>query len=525
MTSAPEPAQSSPQTTSDLAELKRLLNQVSDVNAAASLMSWDQETQMPPDAARVRGLQMATLVGLGHELFTAPRVSELLERAQPERSDPTQSDPDQSGPQQAETDAALLKVTRRDHAKATRLPTAFVEEQSQATSESRNAWIEARKNDDFASFAPHLSRMVDLARRYAEYQGFEDHPYDALIDDYEPGMRAAQVKVIFADLRDRTLPLLRRIVAAGDATDYSVLGRPFAAQSQRQFGLKIAQEAFGLNPSFSRLDESAHPFQTNFSRDDIRVTTRFDEAYFPMSLFGTWHETGHAMYEHGVSARLERTPLSRGASLGVHESQSRMFENLLGRSRPFWQRYFEGFAQAAPEVARGQDAESLYRAVNRVRPDLIRVEADEVTYNFHIMLRFELELSLLEGTLAVAELPEAWNARMQEFLGVTPPDNAQGVLQDIHWSAGLIGYFPTYTLGNLLSVQLLDAAKQDAQIAEQVDRAEYALLREWLVQNVHQYGRSRLPAEIVQAATGRPLSADAYVRYLEEKYGGIYGLS
>ena len=500
--------------TNDLNELKRLLNQVSDLNAAAGLMSWDQETQMPPEAARVRGLQMATLAGLSHELFTAPKVGTLLEATESGAAETI-----------GETDAALLRVTRRDHAKATRLPTEFVEEHSRASSEAHHAWISARENNDFASFAPHLEKMIDLARRYADHQGYEDHPYDALIDDYEPGMKAAQVRGIFADLRDRTLPLLRRIVAAGDAADYSVLTRRFPAPAQREFGLKIAQEAFGLLPSFSRLDESAHPFQTNFSRDDIRVTTRFDEHYFPMSLFGTWHETGHAMYERGVAARLERTPLSRGASLGVHESQSRMFENLLGRSRPFWQRHFEAFSRAAPEVAQGQDAETLYRAVNRVRPDLIRVEADEVTYNFHIMLRFELELALLEGTLSVAELPEAWNARMAEFLGVTPPDDAQGVLQDIHWSSGLIGYFPTYTLGNLLSVQLLEAAKRDPEIAAEVDRAEYGRLRGWLVQNVHQYGRSKTPTEITVAATGGPLSADAYVKYLEDKYGDIYGLN
>ena len=256
-----------------------------------------------------------------------------------------------------------------------------------------------------------------------------------------------------------------------------------------------------------------------------RITTRFDEQYFPMSLFGTWHETGHAMYEHGVSRELERTPLSsRGASLGVHESQSRMFENLLGRSRTFWQRYFDEFAEAAPDVAAGQDAESIYRAVNRVEPSLIRVEADEVTYNFHIMLRFELELALMEGELTVPDLPAAWNAKMQEYIGLTPPNDAEGVLQDVHWSAGLIGYFPTYTLGNLLSVQLLDAARQDARVAAATDNADYAPLREWLRVKVHQYGRRRTPGQIVQDATGQALSADAYVKYLEGKYGDIYGL-
>ncbi|GAA4013731.1 carboxypeptidase M32 [Deinococcus rubellus] len=501
---------SSASTVSSLDDLKRRLNLISDLAAAQGMMSWDQETQMPPDAARVRGLQMASLAGLTHQLFTAAETQHLLEAAEA-----------QAGP--SEFDADLLRVTRRDYDKATKLPTAFVEELAQAKNDAHHAWIKARAENDFAHFAPYLTRVLDLTRRYAELVGHDAHPYDALLDDYEPGMKTAQVRQIFADLRERTLPLLRKIVAAGDAADYGVLTRPFPAAAQREFSLKVAREAFGLQPSFSRLDVSAHPFQTNFSTDDLRITTRFDEQYFPMSLFGTWHETGHAMYEHGVGRELERTPLSRGASLGVHESQSRMFENLLGRSRAFWQRYFGGLAGAAPEVAAGQDAESIYRAVNRVQPSLIRVEADEVTYNFHIMLRFELELALLDGELSVAGLPAAWNAKMQEYLGLTPPDDAEGVLQDVHWSAGLIGYFPTYSLGNLLSVQLLDAARRVPEIAAGIERADYAPLREWLRVNVHQYGRRRTPGQIVQDATGQPLSADAYVKYLHEKYGDIYG--
>ena len=493
-----------------MSALKRRLNLVSDLAAAQGLLSWDQETQMPADAARVRGLQMASLAGLTHQLFTSDETKALLEAAEAQGAG-------------TELEADLLRVTRHDFDRATRLPTAFVEERSQAHSEAHHAWIKARAESDFAHFAPYLQHNLDLARRYAELIGYDEHPYDALLDDYEPGMKTAQVRQVFADLRERTLPLLKLIVEAGDAADYSVLTRPFAEPAQRDFSLKVAQEAFGLLPSFSRLDVSAHPFQTNFSADDLRLTTRFDEQYFPMSLFGTWHETGHAMYEHGVSRELERTPLSRGASLGVHESQSRMFENLLGRSRAFWQHYFAEFAAAAPEVAAGQDAEGLYRAVNRVQPSLIRVEADEVTYNFHIMLRFELELALLEGKLSVAELPAAWNAKMQAYLGLTPPNDAEGVLQDVHWSAGLIGYFPTYSLGNLLSVQLLGAARRDPEIAAGLARADYAPLREWLRQNVHQYGRRRTPGQIAEAATGEPLSAEAYVNYLFEKYGDIYG--
>ncbi len=489
-------------------ELSRRLGQVSDLGAAASLLSWEQETFMPPEAARVRGLQLATLAGLSHELFTAPETGALLDGVQPD----------------GDTQAAVVRVAQRDYAKATRLPTAFVEDRTRAQNEAHHAWVHAREHSDFASFAPYLERMMDLARRQADLMGFEDHPYDALIDDYEPGMRAAQVQSVFADLRDRTLPLLERIRAAGDAADYGVLTRPFPAEAQKAFAWRVAGEAFGLTGDFARQDESAHPFQSNFSRSDIRITTRVEE-YWPACLFGTWHEAGHAMYERGVHERWERTPVSAGASLGVHESQSRMFENLLGRSLPFWQRYFPQLQEAAPQVTAGLDAAALYRAVNRVQPSLIRVEADEVTYNFHVMLRFELELALLEGSLSVRDLPEAWNAKMQAYLGLTPPDDASGVLQDIHWSAGLIGYFPTYTLGNLLSVQLLEAARQDAGVAAGIDRAEYGPLRAWLVEQVHQHGRSLSPAELTVQATGRPLSADPYVAYLTRKYGEIYNLS
>ncbi|AFZ66675.1 carboxypeptidase M32 [Deinococcus peraridilitoris] len=495
-----------------LEELKTLLGQVSDLEAAAALLSWDQETHMPPAAASVRGLQVATVASLAHERFTTPRIEELLcgLEAQPAES--------------GTVEEALVRVTRRDYDRATKIPTEFVEEKARAENEAHHAWLAARKNDDFRSFEPHLEKMFDLARRYADLVGFDDHPYDALLDDYEPGARAAEVKRIFAGLRDETLPLLQAIVAAGDATDYGVLTREFDVDRQRRFALEVAED-LGLKGEFSRLDISAHPFQTNFSRNDIRITTRFDAHYFPMSLFGTWHETGHGMYEHGVAAELARTPLSRGASLGVHESQSRMFENLIGRSRPFWQHYFPHFQAVFPEALEGIDAEMLYKAVNRVQPSLIRVEADEVTYNFHIMLRFELELAVLEGTLNVSELPEAWNAKMEQYLGVTPRSNAEGVLQDIHWSAGLIGYFPTYSLGNLLSVQLLEAAKaQDSAIEPGLRSGQYGPLLAWLQHHVHRHGRTLTPRELTERATGRSLSAEPYVRYLREKYQDIYAL-
>jgi carboxypeptidase Taq len=488
-------------------QLRRRLGQISDLKAAAGLLSWDQETYMPPEAGEIRGQQMATLAGLAHELFTDAQTAALLDGAHP----------------QDDTDGAVLRVTRRDHDKATKLPTEFVEEYTRACSDAHHAWVEARQHSDFKVFQPHLQRVLDLTRRKAELRDPDAHPYDVLMDDYEPGMHAIQVQAVFDDLRERTRPLLRRIVAAGDAADYGVLTRPFPASAQKAFAWQVAGEAFGLQPDFARQDESAHPFQTNFSRSDIRITTRVED-YWPACLFGTWHETGHAMYERGVAAHWARTPVSSGTSLGVHESQSRMFENLLARSLPFWERYFPELERVAPEVTRGLDPQALYRAVNRVNPSLIRVEADEVTYNFHVMLRFALEMRLLDGSLKVADLPEAWNAQMQEDLGLTPPDDAQGVLQDIHWSAGLIGYFPTYTLGNLLSVQLLEAAQRDPAVAQGVASAEYGPLREWLVEHVHQHGRSLTPAELTVQATGQPLGADPYVAYLHRKYGGIYRL-
>lgn len=488
-------------------QLKKKLGQIQDLKSAAGLLSWDQETNMPEEAARIRGIQMSTLAGLSHELFTSVEMGQLLKEVTSDNK----------------IDQAILEVGRYDYEKATKLPIEFIEERTIAENEAHHAWLEGHKNKDFASYAPYLEKMMTLARRGADYLGYEDHPYDALLDHYERGMKSDQVKKVFADLRDRTLPLVKKIAEVSDAADYGILTRPFPAEKQKAFAWELAGKAFGLLSAFARQDESAHPFCTSFDRSDVRITTRTEE-YWPACLFGTWHEAGHAMYERGVSEHWERTPVANGTSLGVHESQSRMFENLLARSLPFWKKYFSELQQAAPEVCEGIDAETLYKAVNRVEPSLIRVEADEVTYNFHVMLRFELELALLEGNLKVADLPEAWNAKMQEYLGLTPPDDAMGVLQDVHWSAGLIGYFPTYTLGNLLSVQLLEAAKKESQIATEVEQANYDSLSKWLVEHVHQYGRSLTPNELTERATGQALTADPYVDYLWQKYGEIYGV-
>jgi carboxypeptidase Taq len=366
--------------------------------------------------------------------------------------------------------------------------------------------------------------MVDYARRTADYLGFQEHPYDALLDLYEPEMTAREVEALFTRLREVTVPLVRAIAARGPVVE-DVLRGDFPEDEQRAFGLMVA-EAFGYDLRRGRLDTSAHPFASAFNVNDVRITTRYQRGFLPSAIFAIFHETGHALYEQGVDPALDRTPLARGASLGLHESQSRMWENLVGRSRPFWRHYYPLLQQRFPRPLGRVDVETFYRAVNLVRPSLIRVEADEVTYNLHIMLRFELEQALLEGALPVADLPEAWRGKMQAYLGVSPPTDADGVLQDIHWSQGSIGYFPTYTLGNVIAVQLYEAARRDhPAIPEEVGRGQFATLLGWMRRHVHRHGRKFLPREILQRATGSALTVEPYLAYLQRKFGEIYGLT
>ena len=491
--------------------LKTHLGEIHDLNMASSILEWDQETKMPAAGANARAAQLATLAKFAHELFVSNTTEKLLTGLEKESFE---YDSDE---------AALLRLTRREFEKSSKLPSEFVAEKSRVKALALSVWREARATNDFQKFAPNLEQTYALARRKADYLGFVEHPYDALLDEYEPGLTARVVETTFADLRDQTVPLVKAIAAKGPATDYGILTRECDEQTQEAFGLEVAQ-AFGYDLSRGRLDRAAHPFQTAFSRDDVRMTTRYDRAYFPMALFGTLHETGHALYELGTAAELARTGLAQGTSLGIHESQSRMWENLVGRSRAFWKHWYPRFVAHFPQFS-DVSPEELYKAVNRVQPSLIRVEADEITYNLHVMLRFELEKAMLEGSLQASELPEAWNAKMQSYLGITPPDDATGVLQDIHWSMGLIGYFPTYTLGNILSVQFLETAKTtigdtDAMFAN----GQYAPLLGWMRENIHRHGKKFKPEELIERATGSGITAKPYVAYLTKKFGDIYGL-
>jgi carboxypeptidase Taq len=497
-----------------LGRLKNKLAEVSDLRGAAAVLGWDQQTYMPAGGAAARSEQLATLERLSHEMFTSAEVGELLEAAGTEVA----------GLAYDSDEASLVRVSRRDYEKARKVPSSLVAELARTTSMGMEVWVKAKAQSDFAAFQPVLHRIYHLQRDLANCLGYEEHIYDALLDQYEPGMKTALLKDLFAGLKQQLVPLVQSISQNLNTVDDAVLHRTYDAQKQWDFGVEVLKR-LGYDLKRGRQDKSVHPFTTSFSSNDVRITTRIDENFLPSALFGTLHECGHGLYEQGVSQTLERTPLGGGASLGIHESQSRLWENLVGRSRSFWRFFFPRLRSAFSDVLSNVSLENFYRAINRVQPSLIRVEADEVTYNLHVLLRFELEVEVLKDDLKVADLPEAWNSRMKSYLGVVPPDDSQGVLQDVHWSNGLIGYFPTYTLGNLVSVQLFEAAQRERPlILEQAEKGEFSELLAWLRKRMHEFGRKLLPAELVERATGKPLQASLYVDYLKSKYAEIYGI-
>ncbi len=497
-----------------LTQLKERLTEVHNLAGASALLGWDQQVNMPPGGAMHRAAQLATLSKIHHELFTAEETGRLLEAAEAEGKDlPYDSD-----------DASLLRVTRHDYDLATKLPTALVAELTRVTSLAHEAWAKARAEDDYPAFKPWLKQILDLSIQVAEHLGYTDRIYDALLDQYEPGMKTAQVAALFDELKAAQIPLIQAIAAQRDRIDNSLLRREYPEDGQHAFGLAVAKQ-LGYDFERGRLDRAVHPFTTGFGSNDIRITTRYEAHWLPAALFGTIHESGHAMYEQGSAAAISGTPLEGGASLGIHESQSRLWENLVGRSRAFWTHFFPRLQAAFPAPLAGVDLDTFYRAINRVEPSLIRVEADEVTYNLHIIIRFEMENDLLEGKLSVDDAPEAWNARYEGYLGLRPPTNREGILQDVHWSGGMIGYFPTYTLGNLMSVPFFNkAVAAHPAIPDEIARGEFGTLLGWLRENIYRHGRKYQPAELFERVTGEKISAQPYVAYLRQKYGEIYDL-
>jgi len=496
-----------------LAQLKAILAEVADLDYASSLLGWDQQCYMPSGGAEGRGYQQATLNKLAHIRFTSDEVGQLLEDLQPYAA---QLDPDCD-------DARLIAVTARRYRKRTKLPPEMVAEFAQLTSAAHEVWVRARKANDFAAFQPWLEKIVDWRQRYANLYQPYDHIYDPLLDDFEPGLKTADVKAIFDALRPQQVALIKAI-AQRPQVDNTFLYQHFDEQKQWDFGVEVITK-FGYDWNRGRQDKAPHPFTTNFGVGDVRITTRVDANYLGTALFGTMHECGHALYEQGVAPELDRSPLAGGTSLAVHESQSRMWENLVGRSFEFWQHFYPRLQEFFPAQLGNVSLQTFYKGINCVRPSLIRVEADEATYNLHIMLRLELEIALIEGSLAVKDLPEAWNARMQEYLGLTPPNDAQGVLQDVHWSGGMLGYFSTYALGNLISAQLWERILADIpDLPEQIRRGEFAALLGWLREKIHRHGAKFEPQELVQRITGSKIDPTAYMRYLQGKYTQIYNL-
>ncbi len=494
--------------------LRELLGVVADLTAAAALLGWDQQTYMPSGAAGGRAMQLATLSTLAHEHFVSDEMGAAIEAAKAEAKDLA---PDSD-------EARLVRKTEHDYLKEIKVPSSWVSEYSRATAMAHQDWEQARAEADFKRFQPHLEKIVELRRHYADFFAPYDHLYDPLLDDFEPGMKTAEVKAVFDALRPRQVELVQAIFEQGRPVDDSFLHLNYDLDKQWNFGVEVIT-AFGYDFKRGRQDKAVHPFTTSFGLDDVRITTRLYEDYFSTALTGTMHEAGHALYEQGIKSTLGRTPLEAGASLGMHESQSRMWENLIGRSKPFWKAYFPKLQGVFPQQLGNVAMEDFYRAMNKVERTYIRVDADEATYNLHIMLRFELEIALMDGSLAVKDLPEAWNTKFEDFLGIIPPDDAKGVLQDVHWSGGMIGYFPTYSLGNLMAAQLWEKIGQDIpNLEEQIERGQFGALLGWLRENIHQHGAKFEPIELLTRVTGKGLDADPYMRYLTGKYSEIYEL-
>ncbi|HEX2980715.1 MAG TPA: carboxypeptidase M32 [Anaerolineaceae bacterium] len=502
-------------------EFNAYIGKINDLCCVLNLLTWDARTQMPEGGTLTRGSQISTVAGIAQEMFASLKTLQLIEAAENEvAGEPTDS-----------YRVRAVRYAREHYEVAQRIPSALVAELNELKTIAQAVWIEARKNDDYPLFAPYLEKIVKIQRRIASAVGYSDHPYDALLLRYEPGMTATCLHDLFAQLKAGLTPVLERARVYPEAPHDFLTRFTYPADQQKAFATEIAKK-FGYDFKRGRVDQTVHPFEISFTRQDVRITTRYDEHYPPQALFGLFHETGHALYEQGADPAITRTALATdlldlyavaGTSYGLHESQSRLWENLIGRSRTFWQNHFPLLQSYFPEQLDGIDAEQFYRAVNRVKPSLIRTESDEVTYNFHIMIRVEIEMGLLDGSISIDELPTVWSAKYQQYLGVTPPNNRLGVLQDIHWSSGLFGSFCSYTLGNVISAQLFEAAlQQNPQIEPALNEGQYQPLLSWLTEQVYRHGHAFRPDELLQRATGSPLNVEPYFRYIHRKYDQLF---
>jgi carboxypeptidase Taq len=493
-------------------DLRERLAEISDLSKTGALLGWDQQVMMPPGGAPLRAEQLATVGRIAHQKITSPEVGKLIDGLR-------------DWGEQHEYDsfeASLIRVAAGDWAKASQVPSELRAEMSRSAALANPVWVDARKRNDFAAFLPVLRKNLDLRKRYIDCFEVGDEPYDIVLDDYERGMKTKEVRGLFDYLKEHQAPLVKEVAARGGNEPHD---HDFAIEPQKVFELEVLR-AFGFSSDAWRLDPTVHPFASGTGTTDIRITTRYFSEHLG-GLFGTMHEFGHGLYENQVDPALERSPLARGVSLGMHESQSRMWENLVGRSLAFWRHFFPRLQQVFPGPLAGHDADRWYREVNAVQPSLIRVEADEATYNLHIIVRFELEQAMLADEFPLEQLPEEWNRRIWEYLGIEVPDDTRGVLQDVHWSSGSIGYFPTYALGNLISAQIWEKVTADLpSLHDEFEQGEFGSLRDWLREHLHRHGRKFTPGETLERVVGTTqIDPEPYVRYLREKLADIYGIA
>jgi carboxypeptidase Taq len=489
--------------------LRELDREIRHLGSIVQLLSWDQETGMPSGAVAGRAEQLSLLEGMIHDRIAGKEMAELLETCKDAPGD--------------ENGAALLRVLEREHARAAFIPRRLVTEFAREVSKSQAAWVSARKKNDFAAFRPHLESLLALSREKADAIGFEEERYDALLDEYEPWMKSSTVDRLFEEMSAFLVPLLKKISEAPRIDD-RVLYRDFPVEKQKLFSRQVA-EKLGYDFERGNISESAHPFTIRPGDVDVRITTRYDASAFKTAIFGTIHETGHALYEQGVAASLAGTALGQGTSLGIHESQSRTWENMIGRSRPFWVHFYPELVKLFPENLGDFPLDQFVRAVNKVEPSLIRIEADEVSYGLHIILRYRLERRLISGDLFPSDLPEAWNEQSEALLGIRPGKDAEGVLQDVHWSMGAFGYFPTYALGNLYGAQFFNALQKELpNLDASLSSGQFKPLLELLTEKIYRHGSALTAEELVLGVTGEELSAKYFAHYLQEKYTELYGL-
>ena len=494
--------------------LLTLSRETSLLNSTMSVLDWDQKTYIPKGGVEHRGNQLALLSGMSHQKATAPEIGDLLKQLD---GSSLTKDPDGF-------EASNIREIKHSYDKLVKIPQSLVEEITKVTTVAHEVWADARKKSDFSIFFPYLEKIITLKHQQAEAVGYEKHPYDALLDDFEPGATIEQVAKVFADFREELVKLVKAVINSGKRPDTSILTREYPVDRQERFGKEVSA-AIGYDYDRGRLDVTVHPFCTGIGPGDVRITTRFNPNHFGQAFFGIMHESGHGIYEQGLNPESYGTPAGESVSLGIHESQSRMWENLVGRSKAFWKYFYPRAQKLYPEALGKVNLDDFYFAINESKPSFIRVEADEVTYNLHILVRFEIEQAFFGGDLSPKDIPAAWNEKFKNYFDIVPPDDAQGCLQDVHWSAGYIGYFPTYALGNLYASQFFGQAKKElGNLDEQFANGEFTKLKDWLREKIHRQGQRYRAEKLVQVVTGEPLSHRPSMDYLKAKYGELYGI-